>query len=101
MHEEIIRYQTSGTISEESLEQTKESLVHFLEESMKDDGVVPSLDLDPGFTLEYDAERDEYNFELSVYGVYVGKEGALWSIAGITSGRKVMKHTPLAKSKAS
>lgn len=99
MHEEIIRYSMSGDITDSNLENRKSQLVNFLETQMRDEGVVPSLDLDPGFTLDYDTARAVFRFELSVYGVYVGKEGDLWGTAGVTGGKRIMKHTPLSKLK--
>ena len=99
MHDEIIRYSLDGDITDANLETHKSQLVEFVETQMRDDGVVPSLDLDPGFTLEYDHERDVFRFALSVYGVYIGREGDLWGTAGVTSGKKIMKSTPLTKLK--
>lgn len=99
MHEEIIRYSLDGEITDANMESHKNQLVQFLEVQMREEGVVPSLDLDPGFTLEYDHTREVMKFELSVYGIYIGEKGDLWGTAGMTSGRKVMKHTPLAKLK--
>ena len=99
MHEEIIRYSLDGEITDANLESHKAQLVEVLETQMREDGIVPSLDLDPGFTIEYDSSRDTFVFELSVYGVYIGKEGDLWGTAGVTSGKKIMKHTPLTKLK--
>lgn len=100
MHDDIIRYSMSGEITDANLESHKAQLVSFVETQMRDDGVVPSLDLDPAFTLDYDHERDVYKFVLSVYGIYVGTGGDLWGTAGVTSGKKIMKYTPLAKLKA-
>ena len=97
MHDEILRYSLDGEITDSNLESHKTQLVEMLEMQMRDDGVVPSLDLDPGFTLDYDPERDVFKFELSVYGIYVGREGDLWGTAGMTAGKKIMKHTPLTK----
>lgn len=97
MHDEIIRYSLEGEITDANLESHKTQLVEVVETQMREDGVVPSLDLDPGFTLDYDHESDTFKFVLSVYGIYVGKEGDLWGTAGVTSGKKIMKYTPLAK----
>lgn len=88
MHDEIIRYYLDGTLNETSVLPVKERLIHFLETRMKDDGVSPSLDLDPLFSLNYDESTETYGFKLSVYGVYVG-DGA-WQASGVTSG-KTMK----------
>lgn len=99
MHDEIIRYYLSGDITDANLESHKTQLVEFIEMQMREDGVVPSLDLDPSFTLDYCAERETFEFGLSVYGIYVGSEGDIWGTAGMTSGKKIMKSTPLTKLK--
>jgi len=99
MHEEIIRFSMDGEITDSNLESHKAQLVEFLEDQMREDGVVPSLDLDPGFTLEYDPEREVFKFRLSVYGIYIGMGGDLWGTAGVMNGKKIMKSTPLTKLK--
>lgn len=93
MHDEIIRYSLDGEISDTNLEVHKQSLIHFLEGQMREDGVVPSLDLDPGFTLEYDHAGEVFKFALSVYGIYVGKGTEVWDTAGMTSGKIVKTYT--------
>lgn len=40
---------------------------------MRDQGYVPILDLDTQFHLEYDEEDNTYEFEMIVYGIFVGK----------------------------
>jgi len=45
-------------------------------------GYVPRLDIDPQFTIKYNNEQDYYEFTLTVYGTYIGKNRALW-ILGI------------------
>jgi len=45
-------------------------------------GYVPRLDIDPQFTIKYNSEKDYYEFTLTVYGTYIGKNKALW-IKGI------------------
>ena len=43
---------------------------------MREQGYVPILDLDIQFSLLYDEEQDLYEFDIVVYGVYVGKKKA-------------------------
>ena len=43
-------------------------------------GYVPRLDIDPQFTIKYNNEKDYYEFTLTVYGTYIGKNKALWII---------------------
>lgn len=44
---------------------------------MRSKGYVPVLDLDSQFSLKYNVEKDEYNFNLEMYGVFVGKRKSL------------------------
>ncbi len=96
MHDDIIRYTLNGEISDTNLVQEKERLVLFMENQMRYDGLVPNLDMDPQFTLDYNAEREVYYFTLTVYGVHIGKEQA-WHAAGTTAGTTIMRHTPPVK----
>lgn len=97
MHDDIKRFSLNGEITDASLIEAKERLVNFLENQMRDSGCVPSLDLEPQFTLDYDVESDKYNFELTVYGIDVGRERACSSvepIAGIMAGKTIPKYMP-------
>jgi len=104
MHDEIKRFSLDGEISESNLVAAKERLVTFLESQMRDSGCVPALDLEPQFTLDYDAEREVHNFILSVYGIHVGRERACQAsssaeqaIAGIMAGKTITRSTPPAR----
>lgn len=100
MHDEIIRYSLEGTMTDGNLVSRKEQYVHFVETWMRDEGVVPNLDLDPQFTLDYDATGETFRFSLSVYGNFVGGQQA-WQAEGMTLGTMVMKPTFPIKSKES
>lgn len=45
-----------------------------IESDMREQGYVPILDLDVQFSLSYDQQNDLYEFDIIVYGVYVGKK---------------------------
>lgn len=45
-----------------------------IESNMREQGYVPILDLDIQFSLLYDEAQDIYEFDIVVYGVYVGKK---------------------------
>lgn len=90
VHDEIIKYTIEGELSDRKMSQIKDSLVGFLETRMREDGIVPSLDLDPQFTLDYDPGREVFKFSLSVYGVYVGGEKA-WQEAGVMNGMTISR----------
>lgn len=47
-----------------------------IESDMREQGYVPILDLDIQFSLLYDETNDLYEFDIVVYGVYVGKKKA-------------------------
>ena len=47
-----------------------------IETDMREQGYVPILDLDVQFSLSYDEPNDLYEFDIVVYGVYVGKKKA-------------------------
>lgn len=49
---------------------------HLIESDMREQGYVPILDLDVQFSLSYDEPNDLYEFDIVVYGVYVGKKKA-------------------------
>lgn len=92
MHDEVKRFPLDGEIVDSSnLVQAKERLVNFVETQMRDHGFVPTLDLEPQFTLDYNLDTETYRFQLSVYGVHVGEEKA-WQTAGMMSGKLILKH---------
>ena len=47
-----------------------------IESDMREQGYVPILDLDVQFSLSYDEPNDLYEFDIVVYGVYVGRKKA-------------------------
>jgi hypothetical protein len=100
MHDEIIRYVISGEVSDRKLTQIKDTLINFLETQMREEGVIPSLDLDPQFTRHYDAEKDVFHFSLSVYGVFVGEERS-WQEAGVMNGMTITRSIVPTKSRES
>lgn len=91
MHDEIIRYSLDGKIKDDNIVQAKERMVEFLENQMREFGCVPSIDLDPQFTLDYRPESESYDFALTVYGIFVGEEQA-WRHSGVTSGKQILRH---------
>ena len=100
MHDEIIRYELEGEVADSELVETKERLTRFLEMRMRDSGAVPSLDINPQWSLNYKPETETYDFKISVYGVYVG-EGETKSVAGVSDGMRMKNTTPKSKSSQS
>lgn len=92
MHNEIKRFGLTGTITSDRFVSAREALIKDVEDSMRDEGFVPVLDLQPQFTREYDPDTETFSFEISVYGAYVGEEES-WLIVGMTNGVPVEKYT--------
>ena len=98
MHKKIERFGFDGQIRDDSdfirLRAQYESLVVH---QMRDDGYVPVLDLGPLWSTIYDKETDTYSFEMTVYGVYVGRKKA-WIIEGMDGvGRYLPRSTAKTK----
>ena len=92
MHNEIRKFSLEGLMAEPNIVDTKDQLVRYIEDMMRDYSFVPSIDLDPQFTLDYSPEDSGFKFTLSVYGVQVEKEKA-WSVSGITNGKEIPRYT--------
>ena len=74
-HRPIKKFALDGVIQDDSkIGRLREEYLRMLGLEMKLSGYVPRLDIDPDFTIEYNDKADSYSFELSVYGVYVGKK---------------------------
>jgi hypothetical protein len=80
-HRPIKRFSLDGVIQDDSkIGRLKEEYLRILHLEMKLSGYVPRLDIDPDFTIEYNVTGDSYNFEISIYGTYVGKKKSEWVV---------------------
>jgi hypothetical protein len=76
-HRPIHRFGLDGEIYDESaIGRFKLEYTKTLQTQIRIDGYVPRLDIDPDFTIQYNSEREIFEFTLSVYGVYVGKSNS-------------------------
>lgn len=91
MHNEVKRFGLTGTITSDRFVSARDALIKDVEDSMRDEGYVPLLDLHPQFTREYDPVTETFSFQVSVYGAYVGEEES-WQVAGMTNGIPVEKY---------
>ena len=96
MHEDIRKFSLEGQLRETDIVKTKDRIVEYVENLMRDYSYVPALDLEPQFTLDYSPEDEAYVFTLSVYGIRVDKEKA-WSTGGVMNGKEIPKYTPQPK----
>lgn len=92
MHDDIRKFDLEGELGEPNVVTTRDRLVDFVEESMRDYGYVPALDIEPQFTLDYNMETESFNFKLTVYGIEVGKERAC-KLGGILSGKEIVRYS--------
>jgi hypothetical protein len=97
MHKDIKRFPLDGIMNDDSdfirlRAQFETLLIH----QMRSDGYIPVLDLGPMFSTLLRSDG-HYDFELTVYGVYVGKVKA-WKIEGMDGGGKYLPRST-AKSK--
>ena len=75
MHKRIKRFELIGVIADDSfILRMKEHYIRLISQSMRDEGYVQRIDIEPDWSLSY--EDNHYNFILSVYGSYIGKREA-------------------------
>jgi hypothetical protein len=97
-HKPIKRFHLNGNIHDEaSLWRLKVEYQKLLDSEMILSGYVPRLDINQDFTVDYNYENKYFEFELSIYGVYVGKKKSEW-IAGIDETKVI--YTQPSKSSA-
>ena len=88
-----------GDIHDESaIGRLKGEYVRLLTSEMRLSGCVPRFDLEPDFTVDYNEKKKIFQFELTMYGIYVGKRKAEW-IAGVDGYKPIF--IPKSKSKES
>lgn len=90
MHDEVTRNHLSGTILDsDNVVEHRERLVQFIESRMRDDGHVPLLDMEPQYTQRWNGA--EFEFDISVYSVFVGHDRAA-VVAGVMGGKEIMNY---------
>jgi hypothetical protein len=96
-HKPIKRFSLEGSIYDDSaIWRLKKEYSDLLMMEMKISGYVIRLDIAPDFTIEYNEKTQTFEFELSIYGIYVGKRKSEW-IFGI-DGQRVI---PIPQTKSS
>ena len=93
-HKRIKRFQINVEFLDDSdIIRIKHQYESLLVHDMRDKGYVRVLDIDPAFSVEYNSEKDIYNFIFTMHGVYVGKAKAC-QLDGISQGKLIPKPTP-------
>jgi hypothetical protein len=76
-HKPIKRFSIDGIIHDDSaIIRLKSEYIRLLLSEMALSGYVPRLDIDPDWTLGYNEEKNIFNFQITLYGVYLGKKQA-------------------------
>jgi hypothetical protein len=95
-HKPIKQYRMNGNIHDESaIPRLRMEYIRLLTTEMRMSGYVPRLDIDPDFTLSYNEIKQNFTFNLSIYGSYIGRKKSEW-ISGI-DGTKLV---PIVKNKS-
>jgi hypothetical protein len=75
MNKKLKSFGMQGQIHDDSaIPRLRKQYESLIEGDMRSQGYIPILDLDIQFSLDYDEPTDTYEFEIVVYGVYVGKK---------------------------
>ena len=99
MHRKIKKFGMEGQFLDDSLAGSiREINERTLDVQMRDMGYTRALDIDPFWTVEYNAQQDEWRFQMSMYGFYIGKRKA-WQYEGSSQGKLIPRITHPAISK--
>jgi hypothetical protein len=82
-HKPIKTFILEGIIkSDSAIGRLRYELIRMKIEEMRELGYVPRLDINPNFTIQYNEQKDYFEFKLTVYGTHIGKRRAKW-ITGV------------------
>jgi hypothetical protein len=88
-HKTIKRFSLDGVIQDESaLGRLKNEYARLLVSEMRICGYVPRIDIDPDFTVDYNEDKQYFEFKISIHGVYAGKRKSKW-ILGIDVNKPI------------
>ena len=86
-HRKIKRFGMDGKVqSSTAFARVQGMYTKLIEDQMREEGYVPRLDLGMEWTTT--RQKSHYEFEISLYGSYVGRKTA-WVIDGIDNGRPI------------
>jgi hypothetical protein len=70
----IKKFNISGVIKgDEDIQGTRKKFEQFLVKEMRLKGYVPVLDMEPQFSLHYYEHKDQFGFDIIIFGIYLGK----------------------------
>jgi hypothetical protein len=78
-HKPVKRFGLDGIIHDDSgLWRLKLEYIKLLLAKMRLSGYVPRVDIPIDFTVQYNYKKEYFEFEISMYAVYVGKRKSEW-----------------------
>jgi len=85
-----------GVVGDDSaIPRLRNQFEHMLVSDMREIGYVPVLGLGPYWSTSYIEGKDQYDFVLSVYGVFLGKKEAC-KVEGLTvDGQTIQRTAPI------
>lgn len=88
-HKPLKKFNLDGVISDEAvIWRLKNEYVRLLTTEMRLAGYVPRLDIVPDFTVDYNEQKKFFEFELTIYGIYIGRKQSEW-ILGIDEHKPI------------
>jgi hypothetical protein len=80
-HKPIKKFGLDGIIQDDSsIGRLKGEYVRLLVSEMRLAGYAPRFDIEPDFTIAYNHEKNYFEFEITVYGIYIGRKQSEWII---------------------
>lgn len=93
LHKKIKLFQIDGYLADDSrILDIKELNERVLDVQMRDKGYVRILDLDPHWSIDYNAVDCNWGFKMSMFGTYVGKRKS-WQYEGTWQGKLMPRST--------
>jgi hypothetical protein len=82
-HKPIKTFTLDGIIKDDSaIGRLRSEFVRMKTLEMRELGYVQRLDIDHNFTIQYNIDKEYFEFKLTVYGTHIGKRKAEW-ISGV------------------
>lgn len=102
MHRPIKKFTVDGVLADDAdFIRMREQWEKLLITDMRDGGCVPVLGLGPLWSTSYDEKKEQYLFELTIYGISVGRKRSLQIEGMDVSGNLIPRRTPQDKSSKS
>jgi hypothetical protein len=78
-HRPIKKFNLNGVIHDDSaIGRLKGEYIRLLVSEMRLSGYVPKFEIDPDFTIDFNETKKYFEFEITLYGIYVGKRKIEW-----------------------